>query len=230
MTIDSLSSLFPKNASEYTDRILLNLGNSVEYPSDKIKIDENNSRALLFSRNARDIFYFLKQLAQLGFTSKVGALPGELSIEANGWDRIAKLSTLQSELNQAFIAMWFNNKTKSFFEKGIKPAVEFDGQTTCLRIDKTEHNNKICDQIIAETRKSKYLIADFTENRGGVYYETGYAMGLGIPVIWSVHKDHLKNVHFDTRQYNHICYENEGELFKKLKNRIEATIPKSVNI
>lgn len=226
LKIESIAHEFPRTASEIIDRVLLNLGNSVEHPSDKIKIDEY-SRALLFSRNTSDIHYFLQQLSDLDYIPRVGSIPTEIAIQAKGWDRIAKLNSTVGILNQVFVAMWFDHSTDIFYDNGIKPAVEHDGITRCMRIDKSEHNNKICDQIIAEIRKCKYLIADFTGNRGGVYYEAGYAMGLGKPVIWTVQNDHLKDVHFDTRQYNHICYQDETDLFEKLKNRIEATIPNS---
>jgi len=119
--------------------------------------------------------------------------------------------------------MWFDQRMNQFFNNGIKPAIEHDG-TKCSRIDLLQHNNKICDEIIAEIRRSSYLVADFTGNRGGVYFEAGFAYGLGIPVIWTIRKDHLDDVHFDTRQYNHIVYETEEELKEKLLNRIKATI------
>ena len=39
-------------------------------------------------------------------------------------------------------------------------------------------------------------------------------------------QDKLVNeLHFDTRQYNHIIYKDENDLYKKLKARIEATVP-----
>ncbi|QOJ22298.1 MAG: nucleoside 2-deoxyribosyltransferase [Gammaproteobacteria bacterium] len=139
------------------------------------------------------------------------------------------LSQLQKNLNkfrkQAFVAMWFDKTMDSFYQNGIKLAIEADG-TKCMRIDLHEHNNKICDEIIAEIRRSNYLVADFTGNRGGVYYEAGFAYGLGIPVIWTVHQNDLASVHFDTRQYNHIVYETEEQLKERLLNRIKATIVK----
>ncbi len=65
----------------------------------------------------------------------------------------------------------------------------------------------------------------FEDGFDGVYYEAGFAEGLGIPVIRTVRKDSLGELHFDTRQYNHIVYESQDELRVKLKNRIMATIP-----
>lgn len=92
-------------------------------------------------------------------------------------------------------------------------------------MDLKEHNQKICDAIIAEIRKSRFLVADFTGHRGGVYFEAGYALGLGIPVIWTCREDDLEKTHFDTRQYNHVVWKDEKDLFEKLKRRIEATVP-----
>lgn len=228
MTAESLIGLFPSSIGEILDRSLVNLGNSIKNPSDKLEIDES-SRAMLFSRNINDIDYFLQQLFELGYISSFkSSYPSEIALKAKGWEKIEKLKTSLSTRNHAFIAMWFDESTEVIFEKAIKPAVESDKVTTCIRVDKTEHNNKICDQIIAEIRKSRYVIADFTGNRGGVYFEAGFALGLGIPVIWVVQKSHLKNVHFDTRQYNYISYENEVDLLKTLKSRIEATIPNAI--
>lgn len=137
--------------------------------------------------------------------------------------------------NQAFIAMWFSDQTQAAFDEGIKPALGelgFDAR----RIDQKEHNNKIDDEIIAEIRQSRFLVADFTCGtidadgkgiaiaRGGVYFEAGFAMGLGIPVIWCCREDLVNQVHFDTRQYNHITWNTPEELREKLKNRVGAVI------
>lgn len=129
-------------------------------------------------------------------------------------------------LNQVFVAMWFDKSVDKYFTEGIKKAIDDSIKYKVVRVDFVEHNNKICDQIIAEINKSKLLIADFTGDRGGVYFESGYAQGLGIPVIWTVQEDWVNKLHFDTRQYNHIVYKDETELYKKLKARIEATVTK----
>src|SRR6185312_8220962 len=94
------------------------------------------------------------------------------------------------------------------------------------RIDRVEHSNRIDDEIVAWIRKSKFVVADCTGHRGGVYYEAGFAHGLGIPVIWTVRADQLDQVHFDTRQYNFIQW-TEGdfeELTKRVAIRIESVV------
>ena len=94
-------------------------------------------------------------------------------------------------------------------------------------MDLKEHNEKICDAIIAEIRRSRFVVADFTGQQSGVFFEAGYALGLDIPVIWTCREaqKHELERHFDTRQYNHILWTDEADLYESLRRRIEATIP-----
>ncbi|WP_409348117.1 nucleoside 2-deoxyribosyltransferase [Paenibacillus gyeongsangnamensis] len=95
-----------------------------------------------------------------------------------------------------------------------------------FRVNQSETTGKICDEIISQIRRSKFVVADFTGQRNGVYFEAGFAMGLGIPVIWICNKQEIAEgkLHFDTRQYNHIDWETEDELYTRLLNRIKANI------
>ena len=94
----------------------------------------------------------------------------------------------------------------------------FENALTVIRTK--EHTNKIDDEIISEIKRSTFLIADFTGHRGGVYFEAGIAMGLGVPVIWTCRKDDIANLHFDIRQYNCIAWTEPDNLAKQLKKRI----------
>lgn len=159
-------------------------------------------------------------------TTKGHGLPSKLRLWPPGYARLAELEGINSESRQAFVAMWLDSPPE-VYQEGIKPAVKSAGYKP-VRIDKTEHNNKIDDEIIAEIRRSRFLIADFTQGddgaRGGVYYEAGFAYGLNIPVIFTCHKDGIEEVHFDTRQYNHIIWTNPDDLRERLIQRISATI------
>lgn len=129
----------------------------------------------------------------------------------------------------AFVAMWFDDEMNAAYENGIVPAIEKAGYEP-LRIDREQHNNKIDDEIIAAIRRSRFVVADFSQGdngaRGGVYYEAGYAHGFGIPVIFTCRESNIRDVHFDTRQYNHILWKNVDDLNKQLFDRISATIDK----
>jgi nucleoside 2-deoxyribosyltransferase len=82
----------------------------------------------------------------------------------------------------------------------------------------------INDGIIAEIRKSKFMCADFTEQKDGVYFESGYALGQSKKVIYSCRDDWFDKSHFDTNHFPHIIYKNTDELYDKLKTKIEAWV------
>lgn len=151
----------------------------------------------------------------------------EYVITPDGHAHLAEIGKRDIASTQAFVAMWFDELMRSAYDEGIEKAIRDAGYEP-LRIDRKDHNNKIDDEIIAEIRRSRFLVADFTQGRkgtrGGVYYEAGFAHGLDMPVIFTCRADAIKKVHFDTRQYNHIKWETPEELRTLLAQRISATI------
>ena len=93
-----------------------------------------------------------------------------------------------------------------------------------VRIDREQHANRIDDEIIGRIKGSRFMVADFTGQRAGVYFEAGFMAGLGRAVIWMCKKEDLEQVHFDTRQYNFIDYEGVAEAKKRLYDRIVAIV------
>ena len=187
------------------------------------------------SLSQEEVQYLLNYLDKQGWIALREYPPGKYNIEigytltVEGYTRLAELERANAESTKGFVAMWFDDSTQKAWEEGIKRGIEDAGYEP-VRIDQQEHNNKIDDEIIAEIRRSRFVVADFTQGedgaRGGVYYEAGFAHGLGIKVIFTCRKDVLDNddIHFDTRQYNHIGWETPEELRERLAARISAVI------
>ena len=81
--------------------------------------------------------------------------------------------------------------------------------------------------------KIKYEIARINGNyyqhpsmhslhRNGVYFEVGFALGLGKQVIYLSHKDYFEDSHFDIRQLQHIIYESPEDLEKLLIDKVNV--------
>ncbi len=225
-TIAELLSEYPRTASDMMDRAILNLGRLTKHPCDTIGLALSDY-PILFGRDLDDMVRMFELLKAMTYVADAVTTTDMLrmTIMPEGWDKIEALKRSSPDSKQVFVAMWFHERTEDFWENRFRPAIEEANDLRALRIDQKEHNDKICDEIVAEIRRSRFVVADFTGNRGGVYYEAGFAQGLGIPVIWTVHKDWLNEVHFDTRQYNHIVYETPRQLRVALQNRIVATIP-----
>lgn len=217
------SVVIPKNPLEAIDKIMLHLAKKSRFSNGIVQLTEN-AYSLGYAKHDNEFVYFLDLARQLDYLSSRFGSNKTCQITATGWKHIDEISKLQPDSNQAFVAMWFHNDLKYAWETGLKPALEKSGYVP-IRLDRTEYNEKIDDQIIAEIRKSGLLVADFTGQSNGVYFEAGFALGLGIPVIWTCRDTDVEKLHFDTRQYNHIVWNNADDLKVKLINRIEATLP-----
>lgn len=222
VTIPELLSDFPKAPTDLFDHALQNLARIIQHPAHQVSLGPSLEAALFAPGN----FYgMVEQLTGIGYLAERKGAVGHYFITPQGWARVQTLQTQRMESRQAFVAMWFDETRRSFFDIGLQPAIETDKRFVALRIDRKEHNERIDDLIIAEIRRSRFLVADFTGNRPGVYFEAGLALGLGLPVIWCVEEGGTKDLHFDTRQFNHIVYTTAQDLKEKLLNRIRATIP-----
>jgi nucleoside 2-deoxyribosyltransferase len=236
--LNAAKSFRPLTTTERIERTLLFFNEAVRigevipiYHNDEFSMDrkeESRLAAVSETSSKGELVAILGLMAKMGLiedTTKAIGL-SYYTPTAQGWLQIDKLVERLPSTTQAFVAMWFNPAMEAAYIQGIEPAITDSGYRA-VRIDKKEHNNKIDDEIIAEIRRSKFLVADFTcekeKVRGGVYFESGFAMGLGLPVFWTV-KDHLSDVHFDTRQYNYIVWDTPQTLRMLLKARIGAVI------
>ena len=175
----------------------------------------------------REVHFLVEFLENQGWFKPLGLMNHIAgTVTLHGHARIANMQN-SIDSSQAFVAMWFDPSIDGLYERGIKPAIEAAGYNP-LRIDQKPDANKIDDEIIAEIRRSRFVVADFTHGaggaRGGVYYEAGFAYGLNIPVIFTCHEDMFDKIHFDTRQYNHIGWSEPEDLVGPLEQRILARI------
>lgn len=180
------------------------------------------------STHVDEVSFLLGVLEERGHIHSSRYMGGaNIKVLVAGYEWLDELSRTIALSTQGFVAMWFDPTMDGIHLEGIAAGIADAGYLP-LRIDRKAHNNKIDDEIIAEIRRSRFLVADFTHGdggpRGGVYYEAGFAHGLGIPVIFTVRADMISQAHFDTRQYAHILWTDAADLRKKLADRISATI------
>ena len=227
------SPLIPKTSMQKLDKILLNLyksgnGFTIEFDFDDLV------PAIGYARNREELGNMLLALCELGYIKNTSNVVGgkNYTITIKGLERAESLLTEQNFSKRAFIAMRFSDDLKEVRDKSIKPACEACG-FEAYTVDEEEHVGDITDKIISGIKTSRFVIADFTYNNPGVYYEAGYAKGLGIPVIktckkeWFESKDEKgeKNrLHFDVEHDNMILWENAEDLRQRLESRIPAVI------
>lgn len=213
-------------------------------------------------------YFFTKVLCQEeGFLDKVPSnrkLYGGHSLDKSafvvtpkGWKFLKGDGLTSSVSKSVFVAMWFSEFTQPLREvirnvlknKSYDPVFVDELPTRSNLTPEQKHdlvtNSTIDDMIIANIRRSRFVIADLScfpgekmtsaiykqrdgspETRdivcAGAYFEAGYATALEKPIIYLVHKE--QTPHFDVNHIPYIMwdYANLRELEIALRNGIEA--------
>lgn len=197
------------------------------FPGHVVTVDPDDDYPLGFCRNALEFRFYVKHLRDTGVidANLESDANGQISfhLTAQGWQARGRQADESSE-KRCFVAMSFAADLKDAYVNGIAPLEAATG-FRMIRVDDLEFNEKICDRILLEIRRSHFAIADVTHHRPAVYFEAGFAMGLGLPVIWTCREGELDpKANFDTRQYNHIQWKDPEELRQRLSDRILGTI------
>lgn len=194
-----------------------------------IRIDVDHDYPLAWCRDQIELGNILKSLVQDRAWLET---PDNLSyrVTAKGWEQRGN----KSQGQVGFVAMSFNPNNAELMPlfETIAAAIRAAGYEP-KRIDKDPHNGGIMDRIIATIRQSRFIVADLTENKAGVYHEAGFAMGRGIPVFYTSKEDQLGNgaknpVHFDVAHINITPWlpNKLADFQEALQNKIEANIGK----
>ena len=210
-------------------RFLRWINSQTQYLGQQIKVPIffKKSWSVCWAMSEKEVTYLITYLLQRKFIESVGAsgtADYTLTILPAGFSYLDEIDkNVQS--NVGFCAMSFSSDLLAAWENAIYPAINDSGYNP-VRIDSEAYNTGVVDQIKAKIRLSKFIVADLTLHRQGVYYEAGFAEGLGRPVIFTCREDDFKNVHFDVQHINTILWNiNDYENFKKtLRWRIESTL------
>jgi hypothetical protein len=216
----------PQRIQEKMDAILLYVAEKSKCAGHEVQVVRDEDYPLVYCKNGLEMGFLLENLRDrklINLHDRGG--PCDVTLTADGWTKVEELDKPNIESKQAFVAMWFDKQLEAAYKEGIAQ-LEQDTGFSMMRIDMKEFNDKVCDHIITEIRRSRFMIADVTRHRRAVYFEAGYAMGLGLPVIWTCREDQVKKIgyNFDTRQYKHIVWKAPQDLREQLKYRILATI------
>ena len=91
-----------------------------------------------------------------------------------------------------------------------------------IRVDREHYTEHINDRIVADIRRAQCVVADFTRQRPSVYFEAGFGMALGRPVICTCRDTDFENLHFDIRQFPFIKWRTAAELREQLTMRLRG--------
>lgn len=134
---------------------------------------------------------------------------------------IIEITTIK---DYAFVAMAINPQNPELDD--VLDAIK-EGAKRCgvlaERVDEPQSNERITDRILESIRKAEFVIVDLTFSRPNVFYEAGYAHGIGkIPIY--IAKDGTK-LEFDLKDYPIIFFSNLKNLKDSLEKRLRGLAP-----
>lgn len=128
-----------------------------------------------------------------------------------------------------FVAMSYSKNPilESCFKLGVKPALR-KVNLKCVRVDEEHFTQRIPDQIWEDVNRSRIMIVDLTEDSPNCYFEAGYALARGIPIIYQrlVAPGYEAHFPFHVRPYPHILYGDPLKLRKELGERLAFLLGK----
>jgi hypothetical protein len=184
---------------------------------------------MAYCKSSEEWNNLLIALVKLGYLEKLNEQPSNrnYTLTVDGWRWLAPKPDQLS--NEVFVAMNFD---PSF--QGVRSAILNAIQSASYQpviIDEKIYTGGIMDRILAQIRRCRFAVADYTGNRGGVYYEAGFAFGLGKTVISTCKQDQLNpanttdRLHFDVAHLKMIPWENNStEKLKEFSDRLKSHI------
>lgn len=232
--LDWLADMRTPAVADRAEKLLLEIDRRTRRTGGRVLVTKDPEwLAITWSCEVREIEYLLFEYLRdecnfvvvALFQDEAQRLPAEVKVTPKGYAHLDARRQVHGATSIGFCAMWFDAGLIEAWTEAVQPAISGAGYEA-LRLDVHEHNNRVDDEVIATIRKSRFVVADLTGHRGGVYFEAGFALGLGLPVIWTVQERDADSIHFDNRQYNFIRWELSAlEQFRaRLENRIQATI------
>ena len=227
-------AVIPKTPKEKLDNLIILLFSLQKYEGGEIKFDSLGSREMLlrklYFKNHQEYWFYLSTLQNYGFISFIDASSKDgndainIRLTYSGLEYVINLQESGEKSNKCFVAMNFSESMVETRE-AIKEVLKKCGYQPIL-IDEANYDSEktINDAIISSIKECKFLIADFSGQRHGVYFEAGYGLGKGRQVIYMCSEEDFDNLHFDTNHYPHIKYVDLADMKIKLENKIRAFI------
>ena len=235
---DLMEGVFlPSTPLRQVDMLIEYIASQQASLSEFVRFDSSKDYPICFAKNESDFCFIVKSAYELDYIKGRGKdnpildnggrlhLSDEfLMLTLQGWEKVQELKEQSPYSKQVFVAFHFdtNEIMKGIYYSAIAPAISECGLIPYVTLD-DDHGNSITDVIIAGIRKSRFVIADVTDASQNVYYEAGFAYGLGIPVVLTCREDSAKNdMKFDTSHIKHILWKDGADLRIRLINRIVA--------
>ena len=217
---------------EQANNLLLWIGNTLKKPDEVFDSLMDDLISIIGAYDVSGVDYIIQYLKGEGlffYFNQTNTGEGTYftaTLSFKGWDKYYELQRSNKDSRLAFMAMQFDNETlQKLFDEIIIDVVKQTGYEI-RKVSDVKRAGSIDDKIKVEIRKSKFLIADLTDENRGAYWEAGFANGLGIEVIYICEREKFDTLstHFDTNHQHTIKWDKDPSKWKDFAEELKATI------
>jgi hypothetical protein len=134
-----------------------------------------------------------------------------------GVDRLTSAAAPENDPDLVFVVTSFEADMQPAFE-----AIEAAARVVGLRAERVSDvpgDYRITDRIMSSIRRARFIVVDLTHERPNVYFELGFARGLGKTVITIIREG--AKAHFDVQDWTYLKYVDSRPLERALVERFK---------
>lgn len=209
------SPKIPVTIEDKGNRLLQYLYRHSEGPGEPVAIQPLSSRYnLTYSLNLQELVYIIDKLSNEQLLIREGMT---FKLTEKGW-REAAANAGSKKLKPCIVLISDEEDLRTEWLDKLLPKIEQCGfMPRLLTHAKTQNHEKYSMELIAD---SKLVVADLTGQSQEVYFAAGYALGLNIPVIWTVSSRDADKLFVQIKNIRPIAWDTAEELAVTLQQRL----------
>ncbi|WP_313639958.1 hypothetical protein [Paenibacillus sp.] len=210
-----ISPKIPVTIEDKGNRLLRYLYRHSEAPGESVVIQPlSSSYNLTYSPNLQELVYIIDKLINEQFIIREGMT---FKLTDEGWNEAATIAG-GKKLKPCIVLMSDAEDLHTEWVEKLLPKIEQFGYMPRLLSHTTTKNREPYSLELIE--ESKLIIADLTSQSPEVYFTAGYALGLNIPVIWTVNSSDANNLSVHVKSIRPIVWDTAEELAVLLQQKL----------
>ncbi|MEF3311491.1 hypothetical protein PV433_21660 [Paenibacillus sp. GYB004] len=207
----------PASIEEKADLLLTYFHRRCSGPNEAVVIRQLPEQYnLTYSPNLQEFVHIIEKLREDRLIERAGST---IRLTDKGWQEAAAKAG-GKQLKPCFVILADHEEMRTEWAEKVFPKLEGCGYFP--RLAGKPEAGKVGDDTIRLMSGSKLLIADLSVPSPEVYFAAGLALGLDVPVVWTVNRKEADRVPIQTDQVRPFVWDRAEELADLLQHRIRA--------
>lgn len=173
---------------------------------------------LKLQAHGSNIDLYVNQVKVVSTNASISRGTLSLFLQSKGEVAVRNIRTSDSP-SICFVVMQFTPEYNSLYSEVIRPTCEKKGYKV-IRADDFYNCGMIIEDVTRSIKESAVIVADVTPDNANVFYELGYAHGIGKDTILLCDRKREK-LPFDISGFRTIFYENSIAGKRQIEERLE---------